>query len=93
MQSDCDACRNHPSINVGCVGDVRWDGRGKLGMQPPTPEYTPQPWSVKTLEEERAERIATAAQHNAQQGSTVGSFSFTPNEEAPKKPTKRGEKK
>jgi hypothetical protein len=57
MQSDCDDCRNHPSINIGRVGDVRWDGRGNLGVQSEVGPYEPQPWlHIKTLDEERRER-------------------------------------
>ena len=81
MQSSCDDCRVHPSINVGRVNDVRLDGRGKLGVQPETPMYEPQPWPVKTLEEERRERFSAAP------------VNFTLTVKASKKPTKRGEKK
>lgn len=92
MQSDCDDCRTHPSINVGRVNDVRWDGRGKLGVQPPVPAYNPQPWDIKTVEQERQEhRAATAQQHNVTQGVTTGSYSFTPDLPKTKK-SRRGEK-
>lgn len=46
MQSDCDDCRTNPSINVGRVGDVRWDGRGKLGVQPELEPYEPKPIEI-----------------------------------------------
>jgi len=56
MQSDCDDCRVHPSINVGRVNDVRWDGRGKLGVQKELAEYEPAPNEIKTREQEMLER-------------------------------------
>jgi hypothetical protein len=87
MQSDCDDCRT--AVNVGRVGDVRWDGRGKLGVQPEVAPYEPQPWEhIKTIEEER--RTKTAQQHNAEAGSTVGSYSFIPDD---KKSNNRRKKK